>query len=370
MFIFLFSKSNWNILNFRTNLILSLKKKNFKIYSFSEKDNYSKKLENLVSKSINISFKNRRIAILNDIFNLIKISYFCFKVKPKYFISFNIKPIILSGIISFFFNTKNIITITGLGTAFDSNTNRFITKIAILLYSICINYKDHIIFQNKHDLDFFKKNKIISNKNNYHIFPGSGVNIEYFTYKKLNNNQKYQFTYIGRLLTSKGIDYFLKTIELYFLDKSDIEFNVLGEFEKKDDFNYILFKKLLNQKKLKHYNHRDDIREIIYKSDCVVLPSYREGTSKVLLEAMSCGRPIITSNVPGCNYLVNNNKNGFLCNINNPYSLKNKIIEYQALNSEIKKKMSINCRKFVELKFDEKLVIKSYYNIIKKLDEN
>ena len=313
---------------------------------------------------------DRNIAIFNDLFNLIKISYYCYVKKPKYFLSFNIKPIILSGIISFFFKTKNIITITGLGTAFETNTNKFITKIAIFLYSISINQKDHIIFQNKYDLDYFKKNKIISDKNNCYIFPGSGVNLEYFEYKKLKNNKKCTFTYIGRLLKSKGINYFLNTIKLYFNNTNNIEFCILGEFENINDFDYNLFNELKNSKKIIHYNHHDDIRKIIYKSDCIVLPSYREGTSKVLLESMSCGRPIITSNVPGCDHLVNNNLNGFLCDINDLSSLKNAILKFESLNSDSRQKMSTNCRKFVESNFDENLVINNYCDIIKKLDEH
>ena len=117
---------------------------------------------------------------------------------------------------------------------------------------------------------------------------------------------------------------------------------------------------------INYHGFINDIRKVIYNSDCVVLPSFREGTSKALLESLSCGRPIITSDVPGCNHLVDNFNNGFLCTKNDIYSLYECINKYVLLTSMEKNKLSYNSRKFIENKYDEELVIKNYLNILEK----
>ena len=138
MNVFLFSKSNWNIINFRYNLIKELKKNNFKVITVSQKDKYQNDLKKNVFKLININYKNRKIAFLSDFINLILIVCYVIKFKPSIFISFNIKPIILSGLASKLFNISNIITITGLGTVFEKKTSTLVKKIAIFLYYISI----------------------------------------------------------------------------------------------------------------------------------------------------------------------------------------------------------------------------------------
>ena len=125
-----------------------------------------------------------------------------------------------------------------------------------------------------------------------------------------------------------------------------------------------MFKKLNNQKYIKFFGFVDDVRKIIYDSDCVVLPSFREGTSKVLLESLSCGRPIITSDAPGCSHLVDNFQNGYLCKKNDPYSLNLAINDFLNLNDNNRVKMSKNSRLFVENFFDEKKVINKYIDLI------
>ena len=122
--------------------------------------------------------------------------------------------------------------------------------------------------------------------------------------------------------------------------------------------NSIGLNKYVNSNYIKHYNFVDDVRSFIINSDCVVLPSYREGTSRVLLEAASMGRPIITSNVSGCNNIVENNLNGYLCEKKNVKSLVDCIIKFINLEFNLKNKMSKNGRKKIKNEFDSLIVNK------------
>ena len=115
---------------------------------------------------------------------------------------------------------------------------------------------------------------------------------------------------------------------------------------------------------INHYNFTDDVIRYITKSDCIILPSYREGSSKILLEAAAIGRPLIASDVPGCNNIVINNFNGFLCKPRDTNSLIDSIEKFIKLDIVSRKKLAQNSRKHIEENFDEKFVINQYLNDI------
>jgi glycosyltransferase involved in cell wall biosynthesis len=119
--------------------------------------------------------------------------------------------------------------------------------------------------------------------------------------------------------------------------------------------------------RLEYLGHRDDIYELIVDSEVVVLPSYREGTPRSLLEAASLGRPIITTDVPGCREVVIDRKTGFLCMPFSGRSLADKCFEYIAMSRQDKLAMGRESRKLAESKFDEKIVIDAYIDKIKEL---
>ncbi len=139
---------------------------------------------------------------------------------------------------------------------------------------------------------------------------------------------------------------------------------LVGPFEKKDSnevsINFI--NKYINQNFIKYINFIDDVKTVIIKSDCAVLPSYREGTPKFLLEAISMGKPIITTNSPGCKEVVEEDKNGFLCKIKNSKDLADKIEKFILLDVDKKIEMSRYSREIAINKFDENFVVNIYLN--------
>ena len=111
-----------------------------------------------------------------------------------------------------------------------------------------------------------------------------------------------------------------------------------------------------------------NVKTFINKADCVVLPSYREGTPKTLLEAASLAKPIVTTNVPGCNNIVRNGKNGFLCERKNAADLALSMKKMINLSNDERTRMSNYSRKYVKLKFDEKIVINKYISTINNIN--
>ena len=156
------------------------------------------------------------------------------------------------------------------------------------------------------------------------------------------------------------------SLKIIHKEKLNCDFKIVGNIDKfnlssvsKKDLKYFLKNKNNTYEKFKY-----DVRKILYWSNCVVLPSYREGTPRGLLEALSVGRPIITTNAVGCREVVLNNKNGFTSKVKNVDSLYKVIKKFHLLNSENKKKMSFFARFFVVKKFNDQKVIRIYNSII------
>ena len=202
------------------------------------------------------------------------------------------------------------------------------------------------------------------------FLPGSGIKIGKKNIKKINRRNYIIFTFIGRLLVHKGVLEFLnaaeKIIKLHL--RKNIYFNIIGDIDESNvtSISKSLILKYKNNKKINFLGFKENVNKYIIKSDCIVLPSYREGLPRVILEALLLERPVITSNVPGCNRIIKNNFNGILCNARSNISLKNAIDRFINLPKIKRKKMGINGRKFVENEFNEKKVIDTYIKIINK----
>ena len=367
MNIIISSKNTWNIYNFRKNLIINFLKNKHKVFIFSNRDNYSSKLESLGCKVINIPFDNRGFNLFKDIYVLLKFFIYALSINPSVFLSFNIKPIIFTGFISRIFFKKNIFMITGLGTAFLKNG--ILKNIAIFLYKVSIKKNDCIFFQNQEDHDFFLNQKISINVENY-ILPGSGVDLNKFYYNTYYEDKNLSFLFIGRILKSKGINEYLTTSLILKKKYPNFNFNIVGSMitDSKDCVDKILLEKLINDGVVNYLGYKNDIRDLIIDSDCIVLPSYREGTPKSLLESLALGRPIITSDSVGCKDVVVDNFNGFICKRKNSHSLESAMLKFIKLPYLKRKNMSLFGRKFVENKYDENIVINKYLILINKIN--
>lgn len=360
--IIIFSKSSWNTYNFRKDIIQHFISKKFKVIIVTEKDSFHKKLLNLGCEIKNINYQNTKLNPFVDFFNLLKIYKIIQKSKPSFILSFNLKPIILSNIISQICSRKNISMITGVGSTLDKKNIYY--YFAILFYKLALRKCHTVFFQNYDDKQFFEKNNIL-NKSNVDIVPGSGVNSDYFIYKKINFENSITFLCASRLLISKGIIEFCESAFIVKKSFPNVIFRLIGDFEDSSrGVKKQFIQNFINKNIIEYKEFSNNIIEDIYNSSCAILPSYREGTSKFLLEAMSCGRPVITSDAIGCAQLVDNNKNGLIFKKKNYIDLSKKIIEFINLTKEEKNRMSINSRNFIEKKYDIKFVINKYNEII------
>jgi len=357
--------TTWNIYNFRKGLIKALQKEGYNVVAISPKDEYASKLEEMGCKHYHIDISNKGTNPIDDI-KLIFDYYKLFKeIKPSIILGYTIKPNIYGSFASKVANIPIVCNISGLGTVFLNDS--ISSSIAKYLYKIALKIPKKVFFQNPHDREVFIENRLVdSNKTD--ILAGSGIDTNHFKPIEVNkNNDKIKFLLIARLIKDKGIYEYVEAAKI-IKDKykEKVKFSIIGAFYEHNPTS--IKKKELDrwiQKGLIDYlGTTDNIQEIIAKYDCIVLPSYREGLSRVLLEASAMAKPIITTNVPGCKDIVEDGVNGFLCEVKNSKSLANVIEKFIKLDKVEKKKMGYKGREKAIKDYSEQVVINKYLEVI------
>lgn len=249
------------------------------------------------------------------------------KVKPDQVLTYTIKPIIWGGLAARISGIDNFYAlVTGLGFAFQSGgfLKNTLMKVVKNLYRSSLKGAKGVIFQNTDNQQVFIHNKLID-KSRCYLVNGSGVDLSH--YEKTVLSDEPTFLLIARLLGDKGIREYVKAAEIVKEKHSNVTFNLVGPEDPSPDGIPIKEVKAWHERGFIHYHGgTDDVRPYIEQSNVVVLPSYHEGMPRTVLEAMSMGRPILTTNVPGCRETVVNGSNGWLVEKANVEQLADKMI--------------------------------------------
>lgn len=366
MKVFITTNDFWNLINFRKPLLVELKKSRHEIIVLTnlKKKNISYKKMGL--KLHHVNFKSN-FNLINDLMNLFVIFFLFLKYKPEATLNFTIKPILLCSLVSKLLNIKCINTVTGFGNLYLKS--KIFRNFFILFYRFFTSKKNYFFFHNNNDCKFFI-NKKIAKKSKCFITKGSGVNLSNFKNLKPTLKKNINFLMISRLIYNKGVIEFLKAAKLLENNKN-LNFEILGR-EKNDNLNEIKQSELIKYKdlnNLKISNFSLNVKKKLKNINFVILPSYREGMPKSLMEAMSSGIPVIASKVVGNSDLVKENFNGFLCRPKDHESLYRCILKVSKIKKKRYKIISKNCREFAKDYLDEKKVVFKYLSLLKKLYE-
>ncbi|MCG3674649.1 glycosyltransferase family 4 protein [Aliarcobacter butzleri] len=351
--------TSWNIYNFRLNLARAIKKSGYEVILVAPYDKYSEILKQEFEYH-DIYISNKGTNPKEDLKTLIEFYKLYKKIKPDIVLNYTIKPNIYGNIACKLLGINTINNISGLGTVF-INEN-LVTKIAKFLYKFSLKTSSKVFFQNNEDKELFIKNKLIS-KNKCDVLPGSGVDTDKFSpiiYNKKDNI--FRFLVIARVLWDKGIAEYVKAAEELKNKYQNIEFQILGSLDavNKTAVPKEIVDNWVDKKIINYLGTTDNVQDIIKQADCVVLPSYREGTPRTLLESASMAKPIITTNAVGCKDVVDDNINGFLCDVKSIESLKNAMEKMFLLDKNERDQMGISGRKKILKEYDEKIVINKY----------
>ena len=366
MNIVIFSKSTWNVLNFRKNLIKEMIKNGWKIYILAKVDESKNSLKSIGCDIIPIKVNNKEINPFNDIILFFKIIKIYYSIKPNVTCHFNIKPVIYGSMASRILKIPSINMITGLGTSFLSKS--WINGIVKFLYFLSLKKTSCVFFQNEDDKNLFLKNNLVSPVSAYKT-PGSGIDLDYFKKVDYPENKDLCFLLISRILWDKGIKEYVEAAKYIKSKYDNVSFNLLGPIEDESSTEISLnqVKSWMKEGIINYLGSVNDVRHYIKECHCVVLPSYREGTPKSLLEAAAMARPVIATNVVGCKEVVNDGQNGFLCENKNYISLVKAIEKFISLSFNEQRNMGLKGREKVVEEFDEKIVINNYIENIKKI---
>ena len=361
--IFIISNDMWSLYNFRYELIEEIAKK-MQVIIFCEKDKYVKHFYKIDHKFVNINIKKSRYNFIKDFFSIIKIIYYLVKLKPSYILTFTIKPNIYLLLISKFLKINVVPNITGLGSIF-LNKN-LINRQIFSLYKHLIKYSYFVFFQNTYDRNEILSNFNLRNRVKSDILPGSGINLKKYLNVGVSKKHK-KFIFAGRLIKDKGIIDVINALQMLKDKNFIIPFLVIGDPDQGNpsSLNNKHIEKLVRNNLIEYLGHTDSINEHLRNAQCIVIPSYREGCSRVIMEGAALGKPIITYDVPGCNNLVIDNFNGYLVEKGDIVGLADAIIKFDNLNISQKNQMGKFGRKLIEKNYLIDTVINKYIRLLK-----
>jgi glycosyltransferase involved in cell wall biosynthesis len=330
-------------------------------------NNYFIKLESLGIKCRHIEIDGKSVNPITDYALIKKLKCEFFNIKPALICSFTIKPNLYAAIASESYKIPLIAGVTGLGTAFLSKN--LLNQIVVRLYKFAFKRIGCVFFQNNDDKDVFDQLKITPGSAISFALPGDGVDLAKFKYVGLTESINTTFIFSGRLLWDKGLGELVAAMKIVKQKYPATRLKVIG--------NYFLANPSgIPEKQIKQWGEEgffeylgmvDNVFEVMKPVDCMVLPSYKEGLPRVLMEACSMGKPIITVDSIGCKDVVEDGVTGYMVKVKDVNSLAEAMIKFIELPFEDKVLMGLNGRRKMEQEFDQTIVVNKYLEVAKQL---
>lgn len=274
------------------------------------------------------------------------------KEKPDMVITYSIKPNVYAGLACRILKIPYCVNVQGLGTAFQKEP---LATVASIMYRTACKKAKTVFFENQGNAKVFNDRKIVPESKTT-VLPGAGVNLDYYAYAPYPEHEETRFLYLGRIMKEKGMDELFYVIQrLHNEYGNQVKLDLVGFFE--DEYKEQV-EQLVKDGIAEFHGFQKDPRPFYANADCVVLPSYHEGMSNVLLEAAATGRCIVTSDIPGCREAVDSGKTGLLCKVKDQESLYYAMKRIMGLPKEKLKRIGSNGREKMVREFSKNLVVK------------
>lgn len=311
-----------SLINFRWDLICALQAKGLEVHvaapEISASPTTLEKLRNNGVFAHDVPMQRTGTNPIEDFKTLIALRQLMQQVRPDYVMAYTIKPVIYGMLAAASTGVPNrAALITGLGYAFQdsegSTKQNLIRRVTRQLYARALSAADLTFFQNEDDQKLFTDLGIIRPGQNTVVVNGSGVNTEKFSPQPLPEGDEVHFLLIGRLLKDKGVREYVEAARRVKQQYPQAVFNLVGFLDSNpSSVTQQELDQWVNEGTVKFWGKLSDVRPAINACHVFVLPSYREGTPRTVLEAMATGRAIITTDAPGCRQTVENGYNGWL----------------------------------------------------------
>lgn len=367
--IMIVANTTWNIFNFRLNIVRKLIQEGHEVVVLAPVDKFISYTESIPEVThVPIQHLHRdSVNPIRDLRLLLELIRLYRKYKPDLILHYTVKPNIYGAVAARVFKIPSIGVITGLG--YSLIHEGWINRVTRLLYKFTLRFHRKVIFENQDDKVLFEQSGLVPSSKGMSI-KGCGVDTTLFS---PNGNGRMPgvtiFTFIGRLLYDKGVKEFIEAAREVRKQNAQVQFWLIGEIDKENPsavHNEDLVT-WIRDPSIHYYGATDNIRKFIEKSDCIVLPSYREGMPRVIMEAMAMERPVITTETAGCRETVDAGINGYLVPIKDSKALAVAMNTFLQLDSNAKLNMGMAGRQKVLREFDDRIIADQLYNIIKTL---
>lgn len=343
-------------------MIEALQQEGCEVIAIAPKDEFADLLQAMGCRFVHVPMDNKGANPFGDFLLFIRFWLVYKKIKPDYILHYTIKPNVYGTLAATLLSIPCISNVSGLGTTFIRKG--LLLQIVRRLYQFAFLFPKKVFFQNGDDHQLFLNLGLVREQKTG-LLPGSGINLSNYA-PLMPESYPFRFLLIARLLVDKGIREFASACELLKKKGYVFEAHLVGFFDRASKYN-------ISEEEIGHWQLNNilrfvgeskDVRVNIADAHCVVLPSYREGTPRSLLEAMAMQKPIITTNAPGCKEVLVDGENGFFCMPRDVVSLAEAMEKMLNASPDELGRMGLLGRKMAEEKFDERLVIRKYFEEI------
>lgn len=352
----------------REGLMLALLRQGCEVHILAHTNTFESQVEKMGLKVHNVGSGNMNpFKVARYMFNVRRILK---KINPDVCLTFSIRPAIWGNLITRQLKIPTITNITGVGPLFTSKN--IVYRIARGMYRNALSKTKKVFFQNSDDMNLFLEKKFV-NSTVAETVPGSGVDYNKFKpiVSKGKDHEMFIFLFIGRLIKDKGIFEYFEAAKCMRKKFPHTHFHIIGPFWtqnlRKNTITHSQLQNWIDEGIIDYLGEKKDVRKFIAEADCIVLPSYREGTSNILLEAASMEKPVITTNTTGCKEIVEDGITGLLCRVKDEKDLAAKMEMMLMFSNEKRISMGKKARQKIIKEYDKQIVVDAYLREIKKL---
>lgn len=355
--------TSWNIVNFRRNLIVRLQREGYDVVALAPRDTHSDALIAMGVRYFPVDIDSKGLSPVSDLRLAAQYYHLLKRLRPVAFLGWTIKPNVYGSLAAHALGIPVINNISGLGTAFIKVG--LITRIVRMLYRTSLARSATVFFQNRHDRDLFVAQRLVRAPRTA-LLPGSGIDLAQFVPDPAGELATPMLLMVARLLRDKGVVEFADAARIVRERRPDVRFELLGflDVQNRTAIDRDTVEGWEREGVLHYLGEAADVRPYLSRATAVVLPSYREGMPRSLLEAAAMGRPLIATDVAGCTEIARVSENAFLCAPRDARSLADAMFSLLDLDGDARAAMGRRSREIAEREFDVSVVEALYLDAI------
>ncbi|MBV0913463.1 glycosyltransferase family 4 protein [Anianabacter salinae] len=357
----------WNLAHFRAGLIRAMVDDGHEVVTLAPFDGNEARVAALGARAVDLAMDRKGLSPLRDAALIGRFAGHFRRIAPDAILSFTIKNNVYGGLAARLTRTPFLPNVTGLGTAFLSG--KAVQTVAETLHRAGFARAPSVFFQNPEDAALFRDRRLVR-EDQVRVLPGSGIDLDHFRAQPLPDRAGApRFLMISRPLRDKGVEEFVEAARMVKARHAETVFQLLGplDAENRSAVAPDVVAGWAREGVIEHLGQRDDVRPAIAAADCVVLPSYREGLPRSLLEGSAMARPLIATDVPGCRTVVDDGTTGLLCDPRSAKSLADAMERIIQMGHEDRVRMGQAGRQKIESRFRETVVIAEYRSCLSRL---